>query len=125
LKEITEDNLSIRRSCIDSLKGKVTLSPSVRNSAESSAALTLWYEIEPELSELDEYGGGEYSMIDDVGNGLYQLVEILTEVTLVEEDRGELLDEVFSYIKSANLPVDLYAFVISILNIISLNVLPF
>jgi len=47
LKEITEDNLSVRRSCIDSLKGKVTLSPSVHDSAESSAALTLWYEIEP------------------------------------------------------------------------------
>lgn len=26
-------------------------------------------------------------MMDDVGNGLYQLVEILKEVTLVEEDR--------------------------------------
>ena len=106
LKEITKDNLSIRRSCIDSLKGKVTLSPSVRNSAESSSALTLWYEIEPELSELDEYGGGDYSMMDDVGNGLYQLVEILKEVTLVEEDRGELLDEVFSYIKSGNAGMD-------------------
>ena len=106
LKEITKNYLSIRRSCIDSLKGKVTLSPSVRNSAESSAALTLWYEIEPGLSEIDEYGGGDYSMMDDVGNGLYQLVEILKEVTLVEEDRGELLDEVFSYIKSGNAGMD-------------------
>ncbi|MCK5138942.1 MAG: hypothetical protein KAQ85_03790, partial [Thermodesulfovibrionia bacterium] len=57
-------------------------------------------------SELDEYGGGDYSMMDDVGNGLYQLVEILKKVTLVEEDRDELLDEVFSYIKSGNAGMD-------------------
>ena len=106
LKKLTEDDLAIRRICIDNLKEKVTVSSSVHNSAESSAALTLWYEIEPELSELNEYGGGDYSMMDDVGDGLYQLEETLQEVTLTNEDRDELLDEVLSYIKSGNSGMD-------------------
>ncbi len=106
LKKLTEDDLSLRRICIDNLKGKVTVSSSVHNSAESSAALTLWYEIEPELSELDEYGGGDYSIMNDVGDGLYQIEKTLKEVVLTEEDRDELLNEVFSYIKSGNAGVD-------------------
>jgi hypothetical protein len=106
LKELAESDLKIRRMCIDGLKEKVTVSSSVHNSAESSAALTLWYEIEPELSELDEYGGGDYNIIDDVEDGLYQLAETLNEVALTKEDRDELLDEVFSYIKSGNAGMD-------------------
>jgi len=50
----------------------------------------LWYEIEPELSELDEYGGGDYDTMDDVGERLYQLVGVLNKVTLDQEDREDL-----------------------------------
>ena len=106
IKELIKNDLSIRRICIDNLKGKVTVSPSINDSAESSAALTLWYEIEPELSELDEYGGGDYSTEEDVGEGLYELVEKLKEISLAEEDRDELLNEVLSYIKSGNAGMD-------------------
>jgi len=106
VKELIGNDISIRRVCIDNLKGKVTVSSSIHDSAESSAALTLWYELELELSELDEYGGGDYSTEEDVGEGLYQLYEKLTEITLTEEDRDELLDEVFSYIKSGNAGMD-------------------
>ena len=106
VKELIEHNLSMRRICIDNLKEKVTVSSSIQNSAESSTALSLWYEIEPELSELDEYGGGDYSTEEDVGEGLYQLAEKLKEINLTEEDREELLDEVLSYIKSGNAGMD-------------------
>ena len=106
LKELTDGDLAIRRICIDNLKEKVTVNSSVHDSAESSAALTLWYEIEPELSELDEYGGGDYDIMDDVGEGLYQLEKTLKEITLTGEDREEILDEVFSHIKSGNSGMD-------------------
>nr|CBX28813.1 hypothetical protein N47_B19590 [uncultured Desulfobacterium sp.] len=66
VNELIKNDISMRRMCIDNLKEKVDVSPSVNGSAESSAALTLWYEIEPELSELDEYGGGDYSTEDDL-----------------------------------------------------------
>ncbi len=106
VKELIGNDLSIRRICIDHLKEKVTVSSSTRSSAESSAAMTLWYEIEPELSELDIYGGGDYSTEDGVGFGLYQLCEKLEEITLTEEDRDELLSGVLSYIKSGNAGMD-------------------
>lgn len=102
IKELMGNDLSIRRICIDHLKEKVTVSPTVTTAAESSAALTLWYELEPELSELDEYGGGDYRLMEEVGDDLYQLSEKLDEITLTDEDRDELLDEVISYIQSGN-----------------------
>ena len=84
IKELKGNELSIRRICINHLKEKVTVSSSVNTTAESSAALTLWYEVEPELSELDEYGGGDYSLMEDVGDGLYQLYKKLKEITLTD-----------------------------------------
>ena len=106
VKKFTGSDLSIRRMCIDYLKGRVTVSSSIHDSAGSSAALTLWYEIEPELSELDEYGGGDYSTEEAVGAGLYELCKKLEEITLTGEDREELLNEVLSYIKSGNAGMD-------------------
>lgn len=106
VKELIGNDLSVRRICIDHLKRTVTVSSSIQTSAESSAALTLWYEIEPELSELDEYGGGDYRAEEAVGDGLYHLYEKLKEITLTEEDRDELLTDVLSYIKSGNAGMD-------------------
>jgi len=106
LLEIAGENLTIRRHCIDYLKGTVKIDLSTHRSAESSAALTLWYEVEPELSELDEYGGADYDTIDAVDEVLHQLMEVLEELTLDEEDREDLLDEVISYIKSGNAGMD-------------------
>ena len=102
VQELMESDLSIRRICINHLKEKVTVSSTVNAAAESSEAMTLWYEIEPELSELDEYGGGDYSLTDDVGEGLYELENKLEEITLSDEDRDELLNDVMSYIDSGN-----------------------
>jgi len=106
LLEIAGENLTIRRHCIDYLKGTVKIDLSTHRSAESSAALTLWYEVEPKLSELDEYGGADYDTIDAVDEVLHQLMEVLEELTLDEEDREDLLDEVISYIKSGNAGMD-------------------
>ena len=106
IKELKGNALSIRRICIDFLKDKVTISSSVNAAARSSAALTLWHEVEPELSELDEYGGGDYSLMEDVGEGLYQLYKKLKEITLTDEDRDELLHKVMSYIESGNAGMD-------------------
>jgi len=78
----------------------------VHVSAESSAALSLWYEVEPELSELDEYGGGDYNTEDAVREGLYELEQKLDEITLTPEDKEELLNEVLSYIQSGNAGMD-------------------
>lgn len=106
LLKIAGDNLTMRRHCIDYLKETVKVDPSIHRSAESSAALALWYEVEPELSELDEYGGADYDTIDAVDEGLHQLTEVLEELTLDEQDKEDLLDEVISFIKSGNAGMD-------------------
>lgn len=106
IKELKGNNLSIRRICINHLKEKVTISSAVNTVSESSAAMTLWYEVEPELSELDYDMGGDYSRMEDVGEGLYQLYKKLKEVTLTNEDRDELLNEVISYIEKGNAGMD-------------------
>ena len=41
-------------------------------------------------------------MMDDVGEGLYELYKKLKEITLSDEERNELLNEVMSYIERGN-----------------------
>lgn len=106
ITKLAQNDLSIYRMCIDYLQQQVTVSSSIHDSAESSAALTLWYEIEPELSELDQYGGADYSTEREVVEGLHELYNLLEKVTLTEDDREELLDEVLLYIKSSNSGMD-------------------
>lgn len=106
IKELIANDLSVRRICIDHLKERVPTSSSIKHSSESSAALTLWHEIEPELSELDAYGGGDYRTEEEVTNNLYLLYEELKEISLTEDDREELLTDVLSYIKSGNAGMD-------------------
>lgn len=106
IKELIEDSLSTRRMCIDYLKERVVVNSSIHDSAESSAILTMWYEIEPDLSELDAYGGGDYHVERNVRDTLYKICEKLNKITLTEEDKEELLNEVLSYIKSGNAGMD-------------------
>ena len=65
INELKGNDMSVRRICINHLKEKVTISSSVNTDSESSAAMTLWYEIEPELSELDYDMGGDYSRMEE------------------------------------------------------------
>ena len=53
---LNENN--IRRKCFEFLKGRVTLTPDGDAVSMGEAIMTPWMELEPDLSELDEYGGG-------------------------------------------------------------------
>ncbi len=106
LKKLTKDDLAIRRICIDTLKESVDLEPSEDIPDESSAVMRVWYEIEPEISELDEYGCGDYEMIENVEQHLYELQQELEDVTLSDEDRNDLLDDVITYIMGGNSGID-------------------
>lgn len=97
---------SIRRECLDTLKETVKVNNVLKEGAESSSLLSLWCELEPELSELDEYGGGDYGQEDDVSEYLSELCDKLDETTLSKNDRYELLEEVLRYIKSGNAGMD-------------------
>lgn len=89
-----------RRECLEFLKKNV---PSADDSkTEAEIVFTLWNELEPDLSDLDEYGGGDYGLQDDVEGLLYKMTGKLAKKKIPRDDRRHLLDEIFPYIKSDN-----------------------
>ena len=48
----------IRRECFDYLKKHVSLTNEQQIRSESEIALALWWELHPDLEDLDTYGGG-------------------------------------------------------------------
>lgn len=105
LNELVHD-LPLQRRCLEYLNDRVKTSASVHKAATDSAVLALWQEIDGELSELDAYGGGDYGVMEDVADGLYQLETMLKETELSEDEWEELLDCILVYIKSGNAGMD-------------------
>jgi hypothetical protein len=90
----------IRRECLEYLKKKVRARFPKKETSDSEFLWDLWGELEPDLTELDNYGGGEYGLEDHVGELLYDVEKSLKKKNVPREDRRALLDEVFPYIKS-------------------------
>jgi hypothetical protein len=106
IKELASDRPEIRRECFEFLKDHVTLTPHEDSVSEAEALFALWWELEPDLSELDEYGGGDYDLADHVSDLLYELSKRLQENKIPRKYRQELLDEVLPYIHSGNAGLD-------------------
>ncbi|MEN8178767.1 MAG: hypothetical protein ABFS39_09115 [Pseudomonadota bacterium] len=96
----------VRRECFDYLKKHVSLSDSRKNQSEGEILLALWSELDPDLSELDEYGGGDYDQADDVASLLYQIEQKLSHKKIVAGYRQVLLENVLPYIESGNAGLD-------------------
>lgn len=96
----------VRRECFDYLKRHVPLSARQRNQSEGEVLLTLWSELAPDLSELDEYGGGDYGLEEHVSTLLYEIEQRLSRKKIEAEYRDELLDDVLPYIESSNAGLD-------------------
>ena len=84
----------------------MTLAPDEDTVSETEVLFALWWELEPDLSELDEYGGGDYDLADHVAVLLYKISKRLQEQKIPREHRRELLDEVLPYIHSGNAGLD-------------------
>jgi hypothetical protein len=56
--ELSRGEPEVRRKCFEYLKKHVVLAEDEQREAEGEALMALWTEVEPDLSELDEYGGG-------------------------------------------------------------------
>lgn len=106
IRQLSSARPEVRRECFTFLKERVSLSSGEDESTEAEALLSLWYEAEPDLSELDEYGGGDYDLVDHVGELLYDLAKGLEQKKIPREYRRELLDEVIPYIRSGNAGMD-------------------
>ncbi len=106
IKELALARPEIRRECFEFLKDYVDMAPDEEAVSKAEIIFALWMELEPDLSELDEYGGGDYSTMGHVDELLYELSEKLKESTFPRESRRELLDEVLPYIRSGNAGMD-------------------
>ena len=110
LVEIIEDLAimfpEVRRECFEYLKAHVKLSPGQKETSDGEAVFALWGELEPDLEELDDYGGGDYSLADHVADLFYQIEEKLTKNKVPLEYRTNLLNEILPYIQSSNAGLD-------------------
>jgi hypothetical protein len=70
--------------------------------AATQAVFSLWHELEHDLEELDDYGGGPEEQEETVYDLLAEIAGKLAEGQVPAEDRGALLDEVIPYIASRN-----------------------
>jgi hypothetical protein len=106
IKELALARPEIGRECFEFLKDHVILTPDEESVSGAEAMFALWMELEPDLSELDEYGGGDYGTVDHIGTLLYELSEKLRKNRFPHDYRQELLDEVLPYIRSGNAGLD-------------------
>ncbi|MGO9018267.1 MAG: hypothetical protein ACLQVJ_07940 [Syntrophobacteraceae bacterium] len=96
----------MRRECFDYLKKHVTLSAEQQIRSEGEIAMALWWELYPDLEELDSYGGGDDGTVDQVAGLIDDIQERLAGKKISEEIRRQLLDEAIPFIKSGNAGMD-------------------
>ncbi len=106
IKELALGRPEIRRKCFEFLKEYAPLTQDDLAVCRAEEIMSLWLELEPDLAELDEYGGGNYTVENHVGSLLYELEEKLRKENIPLESRRALLDEVLVYIESGNAGMD-------------------
>lgn len=99
-------DISIRRRCLDFLRGSMRLPDDEASAAEAESALALWEELEGDLAELDEYGGADDETTDRVSSFLYELAEKLSQRKIPPQCRRKILENVLAYIQSGNAGLD-------------------
>jgi tetratricopeptide (TPR) repeat protein len=95
-----------RRECFEYLKSNAPLSTTQKQTSDGEVVLALWEELYPDLEEMDDCGGGDYHVVDHVGDLLGQIREKLADGNVSHEVRRELLEEILPFIKSGNAGFD-------------------
>jgi hypothetical protein len=96
----------IRRECFDFLKTHGSLAKALEERSEGEIVLALWSELAPDLSELDDYGGGDYATEDHVAELLEQIRTHCDSKEVAPHYRRKILDRVLPYIESGNAGMD-------------------
>ena len=104
--QLAADWSDVRRECFDFLKTHISLSEALEKRSEGEIALALWSELAFDLSELDEYGGGDYATEEHVAELLDQIRTQFDSKKVESDHRREILDCVLPYIESGNAGMD-------------------
>jgi len=106
LIELVEDLVDmlpeVRRECFEYLKNHVSLSRTHHESASGEEILAIWDELQPDLEEIDAYGGGDYDLENYVADLICEIIKKLKESDVPVEYREELVNEILPYIQSGN-----------------------
>lgn len=84
------------------LKRHIPLPRGQKRRSEGEALLALWSELTPHLDELDDYGGGNYGVVDQVATLLSELEQKLSRNKIHASYRHEILDYVLPCIEIGN-----------------------
>jgi len=104
--QLAADRPDVRRECFDFLKMHASLSKALEKRSEGEILLALWSELEPDLTELDDYGGGDYATEDHVAELLDQIRTQLNSKKVGSDHRSEILDRALPFIESGNAGMD-------------------
>ena len=99
---LSNSSPEMRRECFDYLKEHVKLTAEQKMQSEGEIAMALWWELYPDLKDLDSYGGGDYETEDHVAGLIFDIEKKLAGGKVDEASRRQLLDEVVPFIKSGN-----------------------
>ncbi len=96
----------VRRECFDYLKQHVKLTAEQEINSEGEIAMALWWELYPDLEDLDSDGGGDEKTEYHVVGLIDDIQEKLAAKKVDEKTRRELVEEVIPFIKSGNAGLD-------------------
>ncbi len=96
----------MRRECFDYLKQYVKLTAEQEISSEGEIVMALWWELYPDLEDMDTYGGGDEDTEYHVVGLIDDIRKKLAGKKVDEETRRELLEQVIPFIKSGNAGLD-------------------
>ena len=106
IKQMTATRPNIRRECITFLKKHIKLPKDENQMVEAEEIFSIWEELEPDLAELDEYGGGDESVEYYVSELLEDMGEKLKKINISSDARRKILDCILPYIRSGNAGMD-------------------
>ncbi|MGE5577309.1 MAG: hypothetical protein ACM3TT_08990 [Syntrophothermus sp.] len=95
-----------RRECLEFLQERGLLPAAKESAVDAKKVFALWDELEPDLAELDAYGGGDYDKQDHVAGLLNEVSDILERGNTPHMSRRALLDNLLRYISSNNAGVE-------------------
>jgi len=102
IQQLAGSGPGVRRQCLEFLQEHVTLTPETKADADAETVWSIWDELEPDLADLNEYGGGPRETEEHVAGLLDDLAQKLTQSAIPRDARRELLGDVMRYIDSGN-----------------------
>jgi hypothetical protein len=96
----------VRRQCLEVLEKHVALTAETKADVDVETVFTPWDELEPDLADLNEYGGGPDETEEHVADLLDDLARKLEQGAIPRDARRELLGELMPYIVSGNAGVE-------------------